>query len=40
MLEIYLCDLKEDKQREVLEFLKSNKEDNWDITPLFVLESE
>jgi len=39
-MEIYLNDLKEKKQTEVLNFLNSDKNDNWDITPLFILESE
>ena len=39
--EIYLRDLKEDKQKEVLDTLglKNEKEGNLDITPLFILES-
>ena len=39
-MEIYLNDLKEEIQTEVLNFLNSDKNDNWDITPLFILESE
>jgi len=39
--EIFLRDLKEDKQKEVLETLelKTEEEGNLDITPLFILES-
>jgi len=38
--EIYLRDLKENKQREVLDFmgLKNEAEGNLDITPLFIFE--
>ena len=38
--EIYLRDLKENKQKEVLESmgLKSEADGNLDITPLFILE--
>lgn len=39
--EIYLRDLKENKQKEVLEYmgLKNEKEGNLESVPLFVLES-
>lgn len=39
--EIYLRDLKENKQKEVLETLgiKNEAEGNLDITPLFILET-
>jgi len=38
--EIYLRDLKENIQKEVLDFmeLESEKDGNLDITPLFILE--
>ena len=41
-MEIYLMDLKENVQKEVLDFLeiKTSEEGNFDITPLFVLEKE
>ena len=40
--EIFLRDLKEEKQKEVLETLglKNEAEGNLDITPLFILETE
>lgn len=38
--EIYLSDLKEENQKEVLKFLKADEKDNFDITPLFILENE
>jgi hypothetical protein len=40
MMEIYLGDLREDVQQEVLKVLgyKSAKESNLDIEPLFILE--
>jgi len=39
-LEIFLRDLKEDVQKEVLEFegLKTAEDGNYDIVPLFILE--
>ena len=38
-MEIYLKDLKEEVQKEVLDFLKANEGDNFDISPLFILEN-
>ena len=41
-MEIYLRDLNEEKQKEVLKSLnlKNEAEGNFEITPLFVLEKE
>ena len=39
-LEIYLSDLKEESQEEVLKFLNADKKDNFDVSPLFVLEND
>jgi len=39
-MEIYLEDLKKEKQKEVLEFYGADENDNWDISPLFILERD
>lgn len=38
-MEIYLEDLKESKQEKVLKYLKAEKSDNFNVTPLFILEN-
>jgi len=41
-INIYFSDLKKEAQKEVLKLyqLKDEKEANWDIVPLFVLENQ
>lgn len=39
-VEIYLSDLTEEKQQEVLEASNLSSEDNWELSPLAILEYE
>jgi len=39
-VEIYLSDLTEEKQQEVLEASGLSSADNWDVSPLAILEYE
>jgi len=37
-VEIYLSDLSEEKQQEVLEASGTTEDDNWEISPIAILE--